>query len=237
MSQPYSSLLTDAELASCAVIVEQKGDDIAECRNRVMAGLSLWQELVPHSPACRLAVVGGAGGDVPASMIRDWCAGSGAEPAVLNESRHTRDKALSIQRFTRREGITTVVQVTSLYHSLRAYLTTAKVLEEAGSEITVINHVSDTDDPCAVVWALLDGMYLASAIEPQLGFGLGDEHYRLFIQASRGLAPSPGHRAYLTRRHGEARRIADYAEPGKNHLTTSLPVKQILASYPLAVIS
>jgi hypothetical protein len=237
MSQPYSSLLTEAELASCAVIVEQKGDDIAECRQRVMAGLSLWQQLVPRSPGCRLAVVGGAGGDVPASMIREWCAGSGAEPAVLNESHHTRDKAVSIERFTRREGITTVIQVTSLYHSLRAYLTTVKVLEEAASEVAVINHVSDTGDPHGIVCALLDEMYLAAGIEPRLGFGLADEHYRLLIQAARGLTSSPGHHTYLARRHGEARRIATYAEPGKNHLTTSLPVKQILASYPLAVIA
>jgi hypothetical protein len=229
----FTRLLTANELANCAVVVEQKGDDPVECRGRVLAGLALWEELVPHAPSCRLAVVGGAGGDVPEAMIRDWCAGTPANPVVRNESRNTHDKACSIEDLTRQEGITTVIQVTSLYHSLRAYLTTVKVLRDAGSPVTVLNHVCDSDDPAGVAFTLLDEIYLAAGIEPGLRFGLEDDHYSLLTRAARSMTDTAGHRTYLARRYGEARRIAAYAEPGKGHLATDLAVKQILDSYPL----
>ncbi|MGD0559375.1 MAG: ElyC/SanA/YdcF family protein [Streptosporangiaceae bacterium] len=229
----FARLLTPDELAGCAVVVEQKGDDPVECRERVLAGRALWEQLVPYAPSCQLAVVGGAGGDVPEAMIREWCAGSPADPVVRNESRNTHDKACSIEEFTRETGVTTVIQVSSLYHSLRAYLTTVKVLRDAGSPVTVLNHVCDSDDPSAVVFTLLDEIYLATGIEPELRFALEDDHYRLLTQAARSMTETAGHRTYLGRRYGEARRIAAYAEPGKGHLATDLTVKEILDSYPL----
>jgi hypothetical protein len=227
---PVAGLLTASEAARCAVVVEQKGDDPVEYRERVMAGLVL-HRAIARGRSCDFVVVGGAGGDAPPEVIREWCAGSDAEPVICHESRNTRDKAESIARFAAERRTTAVIQVTALYHSLRAYLTTVAALRDNGAAVPVLNYVSDADDVASIHACVLDEIFLAKELDGRLGFGLEPDAYGTYVQALREMRPTAGHRTYLARRHGEARRLVAYAEIGKGHLVTDLPTKEILNSY------
>jgi hypothetical protein len=228
-----TGLPLDAAAATrCAVVVEQKGDDPAECRQRVLAGCAAYQSLEKRVPNRRLVVVGGAAGDIRAETLSHWCAPFGVEPVVRAESHHTRDKAESVADFVREYRATCVIQVTSLYHSLRAYLTTTAALRQANLPVNLLNHVSDSQDPAAVRFCVLDEILLAKELEPRLGFDPRDEDYEAYIDAARALRACPGHQSYLARRLGEAQRIAAYSEAGSGHLVTDLPIKEILDSYP-----
>lgn len=227
---PVAGLLNASEAARCAVVVEQKGDDPVEYRERVMAGLLL-HRAIARGRSCDFVVVGGAGGDAPPEAIREWCAGSDADPIICHESRNTRDKAESIARLVAERRTTAVIQVTALYHSLRAYLTTVAALRDVGAAVPVLNYVSDADDVASIHACVLDEMFLAKELDERLGFALEPEAYTSYTQSLREMVPTPGHRTYLARRHGEARRLVAYSEIGKGHLVTDVPTKEILNSY------
>ncbi|MBB5867494.1 hypothetical protein F4553_000873 [Allocatelliglobosispora scoriae] len=211
-------------LSSCVVAVQQRGDDPVECRQRVEAGVRTYLAVSRTVPDARLIVVGGASGDIGPDTIASWCEHGGAVPTVLNTSQNTRDKAESIADYVRSTGVSTVIQVTSLYHSLRAYLTTLAALDTTAPGTALMNVASDTTDLDVIAHCVTDEILLATTAEPRLRFTLdaGD------VAAA---TEDPAYRTYLTRREGEARRIGAYAETGKRHLRTDLSVKDILATY------
>ncbi|GAA2357607.1 hypothetical protein Cme02nite_51360 [Catellatospora methionotrophica] len=210
--------------SSCVVAVQQRGDDPVECRQRVEAGVRTYLAVSPSMPGARLIVVGGASGDISPETITSWCEHGGVVPTVLNTSQNTRHKAESIAGYVRDTGAGSVIQVTSLYHSLRAYLTTRTTLDAIEPDITLMNVASDTTDLDVIAHCVTDEIMLATAAEPRLRFTID-------TGALAAATDDPAYRTYLTRRDGEARRIGAYAETGKGHLRTDLSVKDILATY------
>lgn len=224
------------KLTNLLVVVEQKGSDEEECKERVSAGVSLFREFQNRSRMIRLMVVGGANNGVIPEKIKEWSSEIDDDLLLIhNEAGNTHEKAVSLAGYVQENSVTDIFQVTSLYHSLRAFLTSYKAVLPDSRGIGFHNFVSDSTDIDTIIFAILDEILLAKGIDPNLAFPGAREFLDQYANHGRKLTPDAGLEKYMGKRYGEADRIVRYSESGKDHLTTTLDIDRIVASYLLSM--
>lgn len=217
------------------VVIEQKGSDAIECRERFLAGCDIYRELTSHTCLTTyLLIVGGGNNGNSPEAIRSWCPLDLLDSLVINnEASNTHEKAISILEFIKANEIETVIQVTSLYHSLRAYLTTLCLVQSEVPNVKFRNYVSDSHKLSNIHFAVKDELLLATSIDDNLSFIINSASIDSCIADAKECAVDTGLRKYFVKRYAEASRIVAYSELGKCHLTTQVTFTQIADSYIL----
>jgi hypothetical protein len=231
-----TNLTLDTEIFSkpTLVVVEQKGSDEIECCERFMAGCAVFEQLKSFSQNGHFMIVGGANNGVQPETIKGWCPPEHFGQLVIsNTAGNTHEKGESIAAYIKEHGIVNIIQVTSLYHSLRAFLTTARSMQQAQVEVKFHNYVCDSTSADIIRFALLDEMLIARGVGPELQFPVTDETYAQYLAAASGMQLDAGLEKFLFKRYGESRRISEYSEAGKDHLLTAIAPEAVLATYLL----
>jgi len=229
-----NSVFSDVSNQPVLVVVEQKGSDEIECKERVIAGYKVIEKMAAEGVSdIRFMVVGGANNGVLPKTIESWIPGKDHNKLYIdNKAGNTHEKALSIVDYVVSEKIKTIFQVTSLYHSLRAYLTTLKAFFKKDiAAPQFYNLVCDSDNLSDIHFAICDELLLAKSLNGGLKFGLPQNAFELVRMDNLFSNNDPGLNKYFHYRLGEAKRIAEYSEEGKNHLTTNINAGDILATY------
>jgi hypothetical protein len=229
-----TNIKLDTEIFSqpTLVVVEQKGSDEVECRERFMAGCAIFEQLKEFSADAYLMIVGGANNGVQPETIKGWCPAKYFDQLIIsNSAGNTQEKGVSIAAYVKEHSIANIIQVTSLYHSLRAFLTTVKAMQNASVEPAFYNSVCDSTSPDVIKFALLDEILIAQGVGPTLQFITTDETYAEYLAAAGAMKLDAGLQKFLFKRYGESRRISDYSEEGKDHLTTNITSEAVVATY------
>ncbi len=228
MNNQFPDFSTETTL----IVIEQKGSDPVECRERFLAGCEVYKHITNdfHGMA-HLLIVGGANNGNSPETIRSWCPADLLDVLVIdNSAGNTHEKGDSILEFLDSHNITSVVQVTSLYHSLRAILTTLQSIRKRFPNIPFNNFVCDSKDIQTIKFAVLDEILLAKSINGDVRFKV-DSGLKTYVGLAQSLEPDAGLEKYIQKRCGEAQRIVDYSELGKSHLTTDKRATEIIESY------
>lgn len=206
------------------VVVQQKGSNEAECQDRVMYGHRLIRKLTKNFEDVRFMIVGGANNGVPPETLKRWIPNPSREVLLIkNEAGNTREKAVLIAEYVEKEKIETIFHVTSLYHSLRAYLTTQKALvERSVMPKYFYNAVCDMDEIRNIDFALRDEFQLIKK---------EDDSYKESKYASALRDNDTGLRKYFDHRYGEAAKIVAYSSEEKNHLSIPINIDGLLETY------
>lgn len=215
------------------IVIEQKGSDPEECRERFLAGCSLFKKISANQDlSCHLLIVGGANNGNSPKTIRSWCPSDLLDVLVINnEAANTHEKAVSILEFITSHKIETVIQVTSLYHSLRAFLTTLRSIKEQLQNVVFLNYVADSIIQPAIHFALIDEILLAKSINENISFSYDSADIEFYLQNAGTAKADAGFTKYLHKRYAEASRVVEYSEIGKNHVMTNITLPEIINSY------
>lgn len=215
------------------VVIEQKGSDAEECRERFLAGCEVYRRLVERTdmPAHLLIVGGGNNGNSP-ETIRSWCPPELLDILIIdNKAANTYEKAVSILEYINKLNIDTVIQVTSLYHSLRAYLTTLRLVQEQAPNVIFKNYVCDSSDLPTIYYAVKDQLLMAAAIDENISFKIDDAVIQSYLDDAKQAKLDAGLSKYFVKRYAESSRLVAYCELGKDHLTTKVSFTQVVDSY------
>ena len=88
------------------IVVEQKGSDEIECRERFMAGCAVFELLRAFSDNCHFMIVGGANNGVQPETIREWCPEAYFKQLVIsNKAGNTNEKGVAIGASSNRHGV------------------------------------------------------------------------------------------------------------------------------------
>lgn len=227
-----TDILTDFGSCNVLVVSQQKGTDWDECKNRVLNGVKIVRSL-GHVTKVIFAVVGGATNGVPASVIATWVP-SDITAIIDTSPGNTKEKTIAISKLVQKHKINHIIQSTSMYHSLRAYLTLRHTLDHdtgVTESIKIHNIVSDCTDKNNIFYAINDQLLLAKIIDPNLPYTstldnlMTCESFRSFSYMDMGFTK------YFHNRLGEAHRLSLYGETGKGDLSTNLNPQDIISSY------
>lgn len=216
------------------IVAQQKGKNWEECKNRVDKAIDLVDKLKNKNNVF-LMVVGGANNGVPREVIKSWIPEiEGLNQIIIdNIAGNTKEKGNSIANFVKDNEISIVYQCTSLYHSLRAYLTLMHSLKSLNLKNLpkVYNVPSDAVNENEITYYIYDILILAKNINPDLLYSVNV--YELLTIDIKHDSITMSIIKYLSHRVGEANRISLYSEKGKNHLVTKFDVKDVISSYML----
>lgn len=215
------------------VVAQQKWSNWDECKNRVCKGIEMVKYLKLHWFDVIFAVVGGATNGVPVSVVESWVSDAGEKAIVDNTAGNTKEKTLSIAQLIKENNIELVIQSTSLYHSLRAYLTLKKTTEGSPGldKIKIINIVVDSSNINVIRYALADELVLAKSFEKGLSYEspslqlLEMDQEKTFSDIDMAMIK------YINYRVGEAKRIVKYSEINKKDLKTDISFEDIIKTY------
>jgi uncharacterized SAM-binding protein YcdF (DUF218 family) len=71
---------------------------------------------------------------------------------IEDESLHTRENAEYVFRLLQQHGMKRIILVTSPFHQLRTFLTFAKVFQEHGNGVEIVNYYAETGEWHPVTW-------------------------------------------------------------------------------------
>ncbi len=219
---------------SILVVIQQKWSNWEECKNRVDAWLQVADFLNGMEINILLLVVWGANNGVPPDRIKEWIWTQQYEVIIDNKPWNTKEKAEAIWELILRREIKNIIQCTSLYHSLRAYLTLVKSIQCIIPEnnINILNVISDSENQYVIWYALCDELLLAQSFEPMLDYKVPLDRFALFDSNKSFTDIDMWFIKYLHHRVGEAKRIGRYSDiVGKWDLTTNIELESILSTF------
>lgn len=219
---------------SVLVVIQQKWSNWEECKNRVDAWLKVIDFLNAMQIDVILLVVWGATNGVPPDRIKEWIWTPQYEVIIDNKPWNTKEKADAIWELILWRKINNIVQCTSLYHSLRAYLTLVKSIQYIipNNNINILNVISDSDNQYVIWYALCDELLLAQFFEPMLNYKLPLDKLWFFDSHKSFTDIDMWFIKYLHYRVGEAKRIGRYSDTvGKWDLTTHIELEDILSTF------
>lgn len=218
------------------LVVEQKGSDEVECKERVDKGCSIFNKLKDRCKykSLSIMVVGGANNGVPAEKIYEWVGFFGIEGAIVaNKAGNTHEKGVAIADYVVENNIEVIIQVTSLYHSLRAYLTTSRSLNDISlsKDFHFFNFVADSGNSANIQFAILDEIFLAKYLDTNVRFEIERLDFDKYVACSHEIIWDEGLEKHIYHRQGESARLSEYSENGKDHLMTRVSLQTILKTY------
>lgn len=219
---------------SVLIVIQQKWSNWEECKNRVDAWLKVADFLNGMGIDILLLVVWGANNGVPPDRIKEWIWTQQYEVIIDNKPWNTKEKADAIWELILRREIKNIIQCTSLYHSLRAYLTLVKSIQciIPENDINILNVISDSENQNVIWYALCDELLLAKFFEPMLNYKIPSDRIELYDRNKSFTDIDMWFIKYLHHRVGEAKRIGRYSDNvGKWDLTTNIELENILSTF------